>query len=100
MLRILYGKKIRDGYHLIGYHRLTTIILILSNPRYLYLTTIKINNMLRWAFAFLVIALIAAIFGFGNVAEGAAGIAKVLFGIFVGLFVLMLLGGLFITRKV
>jgi uncharacterized membrane protein YtjA (UPF0391 family) len=35
--------------------------------------------MLRWSIAFLVIALIAAVLGFGGIAEGAAGIAKVLF---------------------
>jgi uncharacterized membrane protein YtjA (UPF0391 family) len=56
--------------------------------------------MLRWAFAFLVIALVAAIFGFTNVAEGAADIARVLFGIFIGLFILMLLAGLFVSKKV
>jgi uncharacterized membrane protein YtjA (UPF0391 family) len=56
--------------------------------------------MLRWAFGFLVIALIAAIFGFTNVAEGAADIARVLFGIFIGLFILMLLGGLFVGKRV
>jgi uncharacterized membrane protein YtjA (UPF0391 family) len=31
--------------------------------------------MLRWALAFFIIALIAAIFGFGGVALAAAGIA-------------------------
>ena len=38
--------------------------------------------MLRWTVIFLVIAIIAAIFGFGGIAAGAAGIAKVLFFIF------------------
>jgi uncharacterized membrane protein YtjA (UPF0391 family) len=38
--------------------------------------------MLHYAIVFLVIALIAAVFGFGGIAVGAAGIAKVLFVIF------------------
>jgi uncharacterized membrane protein YtjA (UPF0391 family) len=36
-------------------------------------------NMFSWAIAFFVIALIAAIFGFGGLAAGAAGIAKIIF---------------------
>ena len=35
--------------------------------------------MLSWALAFFIIAIIAAIFGFGGIAVGAASIAKVLF---------------------
>ena len=35
--------------------------------------------MLGWALAFFIIALIAALFGFGGIAAGAAGIAKILF---------------------
>ena len=35
--------------------------------------------MLRAALAFFIIALIAAVFGFGGLAAGAAGIAKLLF---------------------
>jgi uncharacterized membrane protein YtjA (UPF0391 family) len=38
--------------------------------------------MLYWAAVFFVIALLAAIFGFGGLAAGAAGIAKVLFFVF------------------
>ena len=38
--------------------------------------------MLRWAFFFLVISLIAALFGFTGIAVAAAGIAKVLFFLF------------------
>lgn len=50
--------------------------------------------MLRWAIAFFVIALVAAIFGFGGIAVAAAGIAKILFFIFLVLFLVALLGGL------
>lgn len=43
--------------------------------------------MLRWAAIFLVIAIIAAVFGFGDLSAGAAGIAKTLFFFFLVLFV-------------
>lgn len=49
--------------------------------------------MLRWAVIFIVIAIIAAIFGFGGIAAGAVSIAKVLFWIFIVLFVLTLIFG-------
>ena len=39
--------------------------------------------MLHYAVVFLVIALVAAVFGFGGIAAGAVGIAKVLFFVFV-----------------
>lgn len=39
-------------------------------------------TMLHYAVVFFVIALIAAFFGFGGIAVGAAGIAKVLFVVF------------------
>jgi uncharacterized membrane protein YtjA (UPF0391 family) len=38
--------------------------------------------MLYWAAVFFVIALLAAIFGFGGIAASAAGVAKVLFFVF------------------
>ena len=39
--------------------------------------------MLHYAIVFLVIALVAALFGFGGIAAGAVEIAKVLFFVFV-----------------
>jgi len=54
----------------------------------------KEDHMLRWAAAFFIIALIAAYLGFGGVALAAAGAAKILFLIFIVLFVLALVGGL------
>ena len=39
--------------------------------------------MLRWALIFLVISLIAALFGFTGISVAAAGIAKVLFFLFI-----------------
>jgi uncharacterized membrane protein YtjA (UPF0391 family) len=53
-----------------------------------------VNAMLYWTGVFLVIALIAAIFGFGGIAAGAVGIAKILFFIFIVLFLLSLIFGL------
>lgn len=50
--------------------------------------------MLRLALLFLVIAIIAAIFGFGNIAAGATSIAQVLFWIFLVLLVISLISGL------
>jgi uncharacterized membrane protein YtjA (UPF0391 family) len=50
-------------------------------------------NMLHWALVFLVIAIIAAIFGFGGIVSAAAGIAKILFFIFLILFIVSLFTG-------
>lgn len=47
--------------------------------------------MLTWAIVFLVVALVAAVFGFTKIAEGAAVIARFLFFLFLILFVLALL---------
>lgn len=52
---------------------------------------IGISDMLSWAIAFLVVALIAAFFGFSGVASASAGIAKILFVIFLVLFLVTLL---------
>ena len=49
--------------------------------------------MLQWAVTFLVIALIAALFGFGGIAGPAVGIAKILFFLFLVLFVISLIFG-------
>lgn len=51
--------------------------------------------MLRWAVTFFIIALIAALFGFGGIAEGAADIAQILFYIFIVLFLISLIAGRF-----
>ena len=56
----------------------------------IYLITQKPMDMLRWPAAFLIIALIAAVFGFGDGAAGAAAAAKVAFFIFTALFFLSL----------
>ncbi len=38
--------------------------------------------MLSWALTFLLVAIVAALFGFGIIASAAAGIAQVLFFVF------------------
>ncbi len=55
--------------------------------------------MLRWAFIFLVIAIIAAIFGFTDIASGAAAIAKVIFFIFLVLVVIAVFFGLTLFKR-
>jgi len=47
--------------------------------------------MLYWTLIFLVIALIAGALGFGGLAATSAGIARILFGVFLVLFVVSLL---------
>jgi uncharacterized membrane protein YtjA (UPF0391 family) len=49
--------------------------------------------MLYWAAVFFIIAIIAAVFGFGNIAGGAASIATILFWVFLVLFIVSLLAG-------
>lgn len=50
--------------------------------------------MLRLALFFLVVSLIAAIFGFGGIAAATADIARILFFIAIILFVVLLVAGL------
>ncbi len=49
--------------------------------------------MLGWALSFLIIALIAGVLGFGVVAGTAASIAKIIFFVFLVLFVIGLVTG-------
>jgi uncharacterized membrane protein YtjA (UPF0391 family) len=53
--------------------------------------------MLYWTVIFLIIALVAGALGFGGLASTSAGIARVLFGIFLILFIItaimQLMGG-------
>jgi uncharacterized membrane protein YtjA (UPF0391 family) len=52
------------------------------------------DAMLRWALIFLVVAIVAGIFGFAGIMVAAAGIAKLLFYLFLVLFLVSLLMGL------
>lgn len=47
--------------------------------------------MLNWAVTFLIIALLAAVFGFTGIAGTAAGFARLLFFLFIVLFVISLI---------
>ena len=56
--------------------------------------------MLKWSATFLVIAIIAAIFGFTGIASGAVTIAKILFFVFMALFLgALILGGTLFKGK-
>jgi len=50
-------------------------------------------HMLTWALAFLAVAVIAGLFGFGLIASASAGIAQIIFFVFIALFVLSLILG-------
>ncbi len=51
--------------------------------------------LLYWAAVFFVIAIVAGLFGFSGIENGAVEISKTLFFVFVVLFVLALLSGIF-----
>jgi uncharacterized membrane protein YtjA (UPF0391 family) len=55
--------------------------------------------MLKWAVVFLIIAIIAGIFGFTDVEAASAGIAKILFGIFMVLFLGAVFLGLVVGKS-
>jgi uncharacterized membrane protein YtjA (UPF0391 family) len=56
--------------------------------------------MLRWAVIFLVIGLIAGLLGFTGVAGASIAIAKTLFFVFMVIFLVLLLVGLTMARRV
>jgi uncharacterized membrane protein YtjA (UPF0391 family) len=58
------------------------------------------SGLLKWAVVFLVISLIAALFGFTGIAAGSADIARVLFFIFLAVCVLFFVLGVFVFRSV
>lgn len=51
------------------------------------------GDLLHWAIVFLVIGLVAALFGFGGVAGTAMEGARLLFWVAIVLFVISLIGG-------
>jgi uncharacterized membrane protein YtjA (UPF0391 family) len=52
------------------------------------------SQMLRWALGFFIVALFAAVLGFTGIAVAAAGIAKILFYLFLILFLVTMVGHL------
>jgi|SRR5690349_24701798 uncharacterized membrane protein YtjA (UPF0391 family) len=55
--------------------------------------------MLRWAIIFLVVALVAAVFGFTGIASAAAGIAKFLFFLFLVVCLILFIAGLSVAKR-
>ncbi|CAN5361049.1 DUF1328 domain-containing protein [soil metagenome] len=55
--------------------------------------------MLKWALIFLVVALVAALFGFTSIAGPALGIAQILFWAFIIITAVLFLIGLVAGRK-
>ncbi len=50
--------------------------------------------MLKWALIFFIISVIAGAFGFTNISAAAGGIARILFFVFIVIFVILLILGL------
>jgi uncharacterized membrane protein YtjA (UPF0391 family) len=58
------------------------------------------ERMLRWALVFLIIALVAALFGFTGIAAAAAGIDKFLFVLFLVICLIFFVIGISAGRRV
>lgn len=83
----------------------TSFVTVQKRTRYTkrgrhYQLTLEYYFMLRWSVIFLIIAIIAALFGFTSIAGASIAIAKVLFFIFIVLFVIMLVMGKKAVKKV
>jgi uncharacterized membrane protein YtjA (UPF0391 family) len=57
-------------------------------------------SLLKWALIFLLISLVAALFGFTGLSVATADIARILFYIFLVIFVVLLILGLVASRRV
>jgi uncharacterized membrane protein YtjA (UPF0391 family) len=55
--------------------------------------------MLRWALVFLIIGLFAGLLGFSGIAGASFAIAKILFFVFMLIFVVLFVAGLAIGRR-
>jgi uncharacterized membrane protein YtjA (UPF0391 family) len=55
--------------------------------------------MLHWAFAFFLVAILAALLGFGDIAAGSGGVAKALCFVFLACSVLSFVTGLARARR-
>jgi uncharacterized membrane protein YtjA (UPF0391 family) len=56
-------------------------------------------SILRWAFIMLLVSLVAALFGFTDLSAASADVARVLFYIFVVIFLVLLVLGLTAFRR-
>lgn len=50
-------------------------------------------GLLGWALIFLTVAGVAALFGFGGIATAAAGVAKLVFFVFLAIFIVLFIAG-------
>jgi uncharacterized membrane protein YtjA (UPF0391 family) len=57
-------------------------------------------SLLKWALIFFLISIIAAVFGFTGISVASADIARLLFYIFLVIFLVLLVLGLTIARRV
>ena len=57
------------------------------------------QKMLKWAVIFLIVALVAALLGFGGIAGAASGIALTLFYVFIAVTVVLFIISLFTGRS-
>jgi uncharacterized membrane protein YtjA (UPF0391 family) len=71
-----------------------------TQPRVQYRHLTGDFSMLRWALFFLLLGLVAGLLGFTGIAGASFAIAKILFFVFVVIFLLLLIGGLTIARKI
>jgi uncharacterized membrane protein YtjA (UPF0391 family) len=60
----------------------------------------KLMSLLKWALIFFLISIIAAVFGFTGVSAASADVARILFYIFVVIFLALLVLGLMAARSV
>jgi uncharacterized membrane protein YtjA (UPF0391 family) len=56
-------------------------------------------SILRWALIMLIVSLVAALFGFTDLAAASADVARVLFYIFGVIFLVLLILGLTVFRR-
>lgn len=57
-------------------------------------------GLLKWAVVFLVLAGVAALFGFGGLAEGLTDVAQILFGVFLVIVLVLVVLGLTVYKSV
>jgi len=56
--------------------------------------------MLRWALIFLLVGLVAGLLGFTSLAGASFAIAKILFFVFMLIFLVLLIAGLTVGRRI
>jgi uncharacterized membrane protein YtjA (UPF0391 family) len=56
-------------------------------------------SLLKWALIFFLISIVAAVFGFTGISIATADVARVLFYIFLVIFLVLLVLGLMIARR-